>query len=157
MRGTVHSAMATKARHLKTPIQLWVADQRKAGGYSSKDLADWTGVTIDTARGWESRGRPSADALDILERKFGAKAPRDLADAPSADQSEIVAAIDRQTAMLERVLEAISSRLPVPPDPLVQEALRAWAEAEQKLSSHPTGTSSPPRRPSRARQRAVQG
>jgi hypothetical protein len=89
--------MATKARHLKTPIQLWVADQRKAGGYSSQDLADWTGVVMDTARGWESRGRPSEDALDILERKFGVKAPRDLADAPPVDQFDLASAIRDQT------------------------------------------------------------
>ena len=89
--------MATKARHLKTPLQLWIADHRKAG-YTSADLAAWTGVSIDTARGWESRGRPSEDALSVLERRFGEPAPR--SEAPG-DQSAVVAAIDRLTAAVE--------------------------------------------------------
>ncbi len=85
--------MATKPRHLKTAIQLWVGDQRKAGGYSSKDLADWTGVTVDTARGWESRGRPSEDALAILERKFGRQAPRGEGLAAVGDPAALISAM----------------------------------------------------------------
>ena len=42
--------MATKPRHLKTPLQLWIADHRKALELSSLDLANLTGVTEDTAR-----------------------------------------------------------------------------------------------------------
>lgn len=72
-------------------MQLWVADNRKAGGYSSKDLADWTGVVVDTARGWESRGRPSEDAIRILERKFGKPAPD--AEVEQAGDSELAAAL----------------------------------------------------------------
>lgn len=63
--------MATKARHLKTPLQLWIADQRKAHGLTPGDLAALTGVSEDTARGWESRGRPSEDAIAVLERRSG--------------------------------------------------------------------------------------
>lgn len=84
--------VATKARHLKTPVQLWIADNRKRLNLSSLDLAKLTGVTEDTARGWESRGRPSEDALAILARTFGQPAP----DAPSVqveDQSALIAAI----------------------------------------------------------------
>jgi DNA-binding transcriptional regulator YiaG len=67
--------MATKPRHLKTPIQLWVADNRKRLGLTPADLAALTGVTVDTARGWESRGAPSQDAIETLTRRFGVKPP----------------------------------------------------------------------------------
>lgn len=67
--------MATKPRYLKTPIQLWVADNRKRLGVTPADLASWTGVTEDTARGWESRGAPSQDAIEELTRRFGQKPP----------------------------------------------------------------------------------
>lgn len=76
--------MATKSRHLKTALQLWISDERKARGETPGDLARLTGVTDDTARGWESRGAPSADALAVLERHFGKPAPR-LESAPSGD------------------------------------------------------------------------
>lgn len=142
--------MATKPRHRKTPIQLWVADNRKAGGYASADLAAWTGVTTDTARGWESRGRPSEDALSILERRFGKQAPRDE-DVPS-DQSAVARQIDRlvdatnaQTRMLAAVLEAIVARLPLA-DPDVRAAVDALADAERQHARDRAGTTSPPPR-----------
>lgn len=131
--------MATKPRHLKTAIQLWVGDQRKAGGYTSKDLADWTGVTVDTARGWESRGRPSEDAIAILERKFGKQAPRGEAGAVPGDQAAIVEAIDRNTRMLSAVLEAIIARLPALPPEVAALLVEAEAQREQGQS----GSSSP--------------
>lgn len=67
--------MATKPRHRKTEMQLWVVDNRKRLDLESSDLAAATGVSIDTARGWESRGRPSEDAIEKLERLFGRPAP----------------------------------------------------------------------------------
>jgi hypothetical protein len=100
--GGYSPAVATKARHLKTPLQLWIADHRKAASLTSADLAAWTGVSVDTARGWESRGRPSEDALSILERRFGQPAPR--SETPT-DQSAIVAAIDRLREAVERQTE----------------------------------------------------
>lgn len=98
--------MATKARHKKTAMQLWVGDNRKAGGYSSKDLAEWTGVTTDTARGWESRGRPSEDAIRILERRFGKPAPDD--DGAPADQSDLAAAIREQTDAINALVQELA-------------------------------------------------
>jgi hypothetical protein len=145
--------MATKARHKKTAIQLWVADNRKAGGYSSADLAAWTGVTTDTARGWESRGRPGEDAIAILERKFGKPAPGGE-DRSLGDQSDLAAAIRENTAMLERVLTALMDRLPPsspqPPDAVLGE----WSEAERRLATERAGSGSLPRKPSRGRRGA---
>ena len=95
--------MATKARHLKTPLQLWVADNRKRLGLSPADLAQLTGVTTDTARGWESRGRPSEDAISVLERRFGTRAPREE-QASGGGMAELVAAIRDQTAAISELV-----------------------------------------------------
>lgn len=95
--------MATKPRHLKTALQLWIADERKARGETPGDLARLTSVTEDTARGWESRGAPSADALAILERHFGKAAPR----AEGASTGDVAAAIDRQTAVLSALVDEL--------------------------------------------------
>lgn len=94
-------AVATKARHLKTPTQLWVVDNRKRLGLEPADLAQLTGVSEDTARGWESRGKPSEDALVLLERRFGVPRPKE--EASPADQSGIIDAIDRLTAAVARI------------------------------------------------------
>jgi transcriptional regulator with XRE-family HTH domain len=83
--------VATKARHLKTPVQLWIADNRKRLGLSSADLANLTGVSEDTARGWESRGAPAEDRLVLLEHRFGSPAPRH--EASAGDQTALVEAI----------------------------------------------------------------
>ena len=96
--------MATKARHLKTPMQLWIADNRKRLKEEPADLARLTSVTVDTARGWESRGRPSEDAIAILERHFGQPAPRAEREAP---QDELVAAIRDQTAAITALIEEL--------------------------------------------------
>lgn len=101
--------MATKSRHLKTAIQLWVADRRKAGGYTSADLAKWTGVSVDTARGWESRGRPSEDAIAELERRFGESAPRD--DAGAVGQEAVLAAIRENTAAVNALVQLLGPLL----------------------------------------------
>lgn len=92
--------MATKPRAKKTPLQLWIVDSRKRLGMTPADLARTTGVSEDTARAWESRGRPGADALAILERLFGSAAP-DGDQMTGADLSGVVAAIDRLTAAVE--------------------------------------------------------
>jgi transcriptional regulator with XRE-family HTH domain len=84
--------VATKARHLKTPLQLWIADNRKRLGLEPVDLARLTGVTEATVRGWESRGRPSEDAIAVLERRFGVAAPRGD-QAVGTDLSELAASI----------------------------------------------------------------
>lgn len=98
-------AVATKARHLKTPLQLWIADNRKRLGLTPADLAQMTGVTTDTARGWESRGRPSEDALGILERRFGTAVPR--GSEPEGGLSELVQAIREQTAAMRDLVNEL--------------------------------------------------
>jgi transcriptional regulator with XRE-family HTH domain len=111
--------VATKPRHLKTPTQLWIADNRKRLGLAPGDLARLTGVTEDTARGWESRGKPSQDAMDVLVRTFGVPAPDDMAG-PGSDATLpglaalIVAALDRQTTALEEISAKLERALLVP-------------------------------------------
>jgi transcriptional regulator with XRE-family HTH domain len=124
--------MATKSRHLKTPTQLWIADNRKRLGLTPHDLAVLTGVTDDTARAWESRGKPSEDALRLLEQRFGQPRPSDATDLPSGDLATLIRAqteaIDRQTAMLERVLTLLAGRQGATGD----ETEAAVAEALQR-------------------------
>lgn len=103
--GAYVSAVATKARHLKTPLQLWIADERKARGETPGDLARLTGVTEDTARGWESRGAPSEDALAVLERHFGKPAPRERGAVGSG--GDVAAAIDRQSEIMRELVEEL--------------------------------------------------
>lgn len=119
--------MATKARHLKAPGQLWVADNRKRLGLTPADLATLTGVSIDTARGWESRGRPSEDAIGILERRFGVAFPRD--EQAGGSQAELIAALrdhtaalDRQTARMADLLEAMLGGGAYEPAPVAPDA-----------------------------------
>jgi hypothetical protein len=111
---TIRCLMATKARHLKTPVQLWIGDKRREFGLIPRDIAALTGVSEDTARGWESRGRPSQEALAILERRFGEAAPPErneyvgnLAELSSAVRELIV-------ALRELVAEIRRNRLSEP-------------------------------------------
>lgn len=97
--------MATKARHKKTAMQLWVVDNRKRLGLDPADLALLTGVSEDTARGWESRGRPSDEAIVRLEQRFGVPAPRQD-EAGAGDSVAIAAAIDRLGERMERAIAA---------------------------------------------------
>lgn len=101
--GATVSAVATKPRHRKTAMQLWVADNRKALGKTSLEIATATGVTEDTARGWESRGSPGEDAITVLERLFGKPAPRDASAV--GDQGALVTALTRQTEAIEALVE----------------------------------------------------
>lgn len=93
-------AVATKPRHRKTPIQLWVFDHLSGSKALVEEIAREAGVSVDTVRGWQSRGRPSEDAIRIMERRFGEAAPTE--DQPPADLSGVVAAIDRLTVAIER-------------------------------------------------------
>lgn len=114
--------MATKARHLKTPLQLWIADERKARGETPTDLARLTGVTEDTARGWESRGAPSADALAVLERHFGKPAPSSREPGQSGDMAGLVVAMTRALEAQTRALTLLASQV---------SAARSTAEQER--------------------------
>lgn len=148
--------MATKARHLKTPMQLWVRDNRKRLGLSSADLAAWTDVSVDTARGWESRGRPSQDAIDILTVKFGVPPPPEAGPAgmdtlPAGLVALMENLIEEQRetrAMLERVL----SRLAGEADP-VGDARRSWVEEEMAREATRSPLPTPSRLESPARTR----
>lgn len=66
----------------------------------------------------------------------------------------VVEAIDRQTAMLERVLTLLLSS---PPDPLEAEALEAWDGAERRLAEELAGSRPLPRKPARGRRDGDRG
>lgn len=131
--------MATKSRLLKTPTQLWVADNRKAKGLTPADLAQATGVTTDTARGWESRGRPSEDAIEVLERLFGVRAPRDDQAVTVTDLAAVVAAIDRLTAAVEAQTNANTAATAA----LAEGLLRALGRLDTTLGHTPDGRPDP--------------
>jgi transcriptional regulator with XRE-family HTH domain len=141
--------VATKPRHLKTPTQLWIADNRKRLGLTPGDLARLTGVTEDTARGWESRGKPSQDAMDVLVRTFGVPAPDDMAgpgsDATLPGLAALIASQAELTAAIRELAEALRGSVPEL-DPLVQEA-RAEVDASDPDAGKPRRqTTSPPRK-----------
>lgn len=139
--------MATKPRHLKTATQLWVYDNAKRLNLSDEDLGKATGVEPGTARSWFSRGNPNADAIRILEQMFGRPAPVD--EQPAGDQAAVVAAIDRQTAMLERLLTPLLEELRRTrdiPDPSAAAAIQELAQANL---SQPHETTEPPSRDDR--------
>jgi transcriptional regulator with XRE-family HTH domain len=102
---TIRCLMATKPRHLKTPVQLWIGDKRKDLGLTPGDIATLTGVSEDTARGWESRGRPSQEAIAILERRFGEPAPADRPEY-AADLAEALAALIDELGQMRQEREA---------------------------------------------------
>lgn len=132
--------MATKSRHLKTPLQLWIADNRKRVGLSPADLGRLTGVTEDTARGWESRGRPSEDALAVLERRFGEPAPREAGQAATGDLAAALLALADELRASREERQALRTELDALRE-LVMGLSRATApgteqrveEIEQKL------------------------
>lgn len=86
-------------------MQLWVGDNRKALGLTPADIAGLTGVTEDTARGWESRGSPSQDAVAILERRFGKPAP----ESSSGEQDVLVEALRAQTAAIKDLVDRLDA------------------------------------------------
>jgi transcriptional regulator with XRE-family HTH domain len=140
--------VATKPRHLKTPTQLWIADNRKRLGLTPGDLARLTGVTEDTARGWESRGKPSQDAMDVLVRTFGVPAPDDMAgpgsDATLPGLAALIASQAELTAAIRELAEALRGSVPEL-DPLVQEAREA-IRAVDPAAGKPQQRSTSPRR-----------
>lgn len=131
--------MATKSRNLKTPLQLWVADNRKRLGLTPRDLAHLTNVTEATARAWESRGGPSEDALLILERRFGVNRPETgSAQEPSGDMAMLVTEIRELVAVLHDsaadrtpAAESLSSLI----QGLIAEQVATRAMLERVLSS----------------------
>lgn len=97
---------------------------------------------------------PTSAQATVLRRHFGEPDAIEVAPVPPSDYAAVVAAIDRQTAMLKAVLDAL---VPRPPDPLVSQAQEDWSGAERRLAAEKAGTNSLPRKPSRARRAEAQG
>lgn len=91
-------------RKPKAPLAAWIVEQRKAREWKSEELAARLGVSDSTVRSWESGRAVSADNLAQMERLFGLAAP----DGDRyVGQDALVAAIDRQTAAIDRLVQAI--------------------------------------------------
>lgn len=138
-----------KPRIKKTAMQLWVADNRKRLTETPADIARLTGVTVDTARAWESRGSPNEDAIRVLERHFGVPAPTEaggMGDTQPAGLDRLLEQLAAQTAAITRLAQAIEAR--TAQSPLVtpeQEAAMRRAAAEGEPAE--PGTPSSPRSP----------
>lgn len=145
--GAYPPGVPQKPRRDKTPIQLWVLDNRKRLKEESSDLAKLVGVTTDTARGWESRGRPSEDAIRILERHFDVAAPVAGAsgDTPApADLSDLYAKLDAQAdainelaAQVKRLADRSETELATALVELVRSGLLAGAPSESPVGGLP--------------------
>lgn len=109
-------------------------------GYAPKSRSALLPLLIDK--------EPTPEQKIVLARHFGE--PPNVAPEPATATEQpdpLVAAIDRQTAMLERVLNAILTRLPPTEDPETLAALAQVAEAERELLAERRGSGSPLRAP----------
>lgn len=109
-------------------------------GYSPKSRSALLPLLIDH--------EPTEDQAAVLRKHFGE--PPEVAPEPTTateTPDPVVAAIDRQTAMLERVLEAIVKRLPLPDDPETAAVLADVAEAEREAAGERRQSASLPRTP----------
>jgi len=96
--------------HQRPALSTWIIDNRKRLGWKVEGLgarlrAAGFEAADTTVRTWEAGRRPSADTIRGLERLFDASAP--LAD----DQTDLVAALDRQTVALTALVERVDLML----------------------------------------------
>lgn len=94
----------------KPPVPAWIIRERKRLDIKPRDIAErltamGLPVTEGTVRTWEAGRSPHPDNVEGLERIFGSAAPGNE-DAP-ADQTAVVAAIDRQTAALSALVDEL--------------------------------------------------
>lgn len=133
----------------------WLVRQR---GKRTQDavVADMAARGVQIKRAWLSRienGAPFSDELlTAFEDYYGSVPPpfeEPRTEPVVADYAEVVAAIDRQTKMLERVLMALVG--PEPDPPIVARAEAATADAERQWLQEQARNTSPLRRPARGR------
>lgn len=99
---------------------------------------------------WTARGEPGPD--------LSPRTVEEPVDPILAEMRRQTAATEANTEMLRQVLEAMTSRLPTPPeDPQVQAAQEAWVEAETQLALRPKETTTPPRRRDRGHSSEARG
>lgn len=138
----------------------WVRERRKARGWTQERLADeLTASGWAVSRNWivqvEKGSKPSGDFVDAVENLLGRYTPPRAEPAP-VDQSDVAAAIDRNTAALRDQTAAITALLErfgeqlVSPTELDEARVRAWAQAQGfHLGLHPDDTERPRRDPGR--------
>lgn len=95
-----------KPRSAKPATALWVADNTRRIGLTPADVARRLDVAESTVRGWESGRGISEQYVPDLERIFGVPAP--AREEPAADQTALVAAIERQSQAIEKQAQAMT-------------------------------------------------
>lgn len=123
------------------PIGNWLRDERLARGWSSAGTArgnlERAGIKVAASvyAEWESGTRiPSEAQLARLQDFYGSK-PGQTASTP--DYAALVEAIDRQTAMLERVLTALGGRGLDPENQAAARRLELEAMSRSDPVPHP--------------------
>jgi len=122
------------------PIGNWLRDERLARGWTSAGAAranlERAGIRVAPSvyAEWESGTRiPSEAQLAKLQEFYGSEPGQST----PVDQSAIVAAIDRQTAMLERVLIALGGRGLDPENQAAARELELEARSRSDPALHP--------------------
>lgn len=124
-------------------MQLWVADNRKRLGLTPLDIARLTGVTVDTARGWESRGAPNQDAIDVLVRRFGVPAPAGSGASDGPDLAGLLARLEDQAKAIDRLAAAIELLVTRPAPVIELAAARAAVAALEREAEDTSPLPSP--------------
>jgi transcriptional regulator with XRE-family HTH domain len=129
-----------KSDEERGPFASWLRRERKAHGWKELDTrrrleaAAKAGVSFSSYRDLEAGNRkPTADQREAIVAVFGA-IPSFTAS--TGDQSDLAAAIRENTAMMERLFQAIIARLPEPPP----DVLRGVEEAEDAYEREQSGT-----------------
>lgn len=109
----------------KPPVSAWIAAERKGRAWKVEELSRRLKeagyeAEVSTIRVWEAGRTPAPETIEGLERLFGSKAPRDVP--AQTDTAALVAAIDRQTAAIGELVDAIrGDRVSLSP-----EGARLW-------------------------------
>lgn len=121
----------------------WIVRERRRLKLKPRDIVDRLAaqglvVTEATVKVWEANGdrRPAPENIEGLERIFESQAPGAEQSAPT-DYAAVVAAIDRQTAMLERVLIALGGRGLDPENQAAARRLELEAMSRSDPVPHP--------------------
>ncbi len=115
----------------KPALAAWISTERHRMDWSVEQLSERLeslGIEAKpaTVRVWEApAGRPPRqEAIEAMERLFGSTAP----EAPTGDVL-VAAAIDRQTVVLERLVETLERQQQADLDAVVARSVKAALQA----------------------------
>lgn len=94
----------------KHPVSLWLIAERKRRRWKAEEVARRlrdAGVQAEdgTYRVWEAGRKPSDAAIRAMETLFDSIAPKDTP--PAADVATLVARLDRQAEVIDRLAAAV--------------------------------------------------